>query len=51
MVNDRYLNQLALITDMIDASNTLLDAHLREVDAKINIAYNYYKMKYVAGEL
>jgi len=51
VVNDRYLNQLALITDMIDASNTLLDAQLREVDAKINIAYNYYKMKYVAGEL
>ncbi len=51
VVNGRYLNQLALITDMIDASNTLLDAQLREVDAKINIAYNYYKMKYVAGEL
>ena len=51
VVNDRYLNQLSLITDMIDASNTLLDAQLREVDAKINIAYNYYKMKYVAGEL
>lgn len=51
VVNDRYLNQLALITDMIDASNTLLDAQLREVDAKINIAYNYYKMKYVAGKL
>lgn len=51
VVNDRYLNQLALITDMIDASNTRLDAELSEVDARINIAYNYYKMKYVAGEL
>lgn len=51
VVNDRYLNQLALITDMLDASNMRLDAELSEVDARINIAYAYYKMKYIAGEL
>ena len=51
VVNDRYLNQLALITDMIDASNMRLDAELGEVDARINIAYAYYKMRYVAGNL
>lgn len=51
VVNDRYLNQLALITDMIDASNMKLDAELSEVDARINIAYAYYKMKYIAGQL
>ena len=51
VVNSRYLNQLALVTDMIDASNIKLDAELSEVDARINIAYAYYKMKYVAGEL
>ncbi len=51
VVNDRYLNQLALVTDMIDASNTRLDAELSEADARINIAYAYYKMKYIAGEL
>lgn len=51
VVNDRYLNQLALVTDMIDASNTRLDAELAEVDARINIAYAYYKMKFIAGEL
>lgn len=51
VVNDRYLNQLALVTDMIDASNTKLDAELGEVDARINIAYAYYKMKYIAGNL
>lgn len=51
VVNDRYTNQLALVTDMIDASNIRLDAELAEVDARINIAYAYYKMKYIAGEL
>ena len=51
VVNDRYLNQLALITDMIDAGNARLDAELSEVDARINIAYAYYKMRYVAGDL
>jgi outer membrane protein TolC len=51
VVKDRYINQLALVTDMIDASNMRLDAELAEVDARINIAYAYYKMKYIAGEL
>ena len=51
VVNDRYLNQLALITDMVDAANMKLDAELSEVDARINIAYQYYKVKFVAGKL
>lgn len=51
VMNDRYLNQLALVTDMIDASNMKLNAELQEVDARINIAYAYYKMKYLAGTL
>lgn len=51
VVNDRYLNQLALVTDMIDASNIRLSAELQEVNARINIVYTYYKMKYIAGEI
>ena len=51
VVNERYLNQMALITDMLDASNILLNAQLQEVDARINIIYAYYKMKYIAGTL
>lgn len=51
VVNERYLNQLALITDMLDASSVKLDAELSEVDARINVAYTYYKMKYIAGTL
>lgn len=51
VVNNRYLNQLALVTDMLDASSMRLDAELAEADARINIAYAYYKMKFIAGEL
>ena len=51
VMNARYLSQLALVTDMVDASNLKLNAELSEVDARINIVYAYYKMKYVAGEI
>ena len=51
VINSRYLNQMALVTDMVDASNLRLNAELQEVDARINIVYAYYKMKYVAGEI
>jgi len=51
VINDRYLNQLALITDMIDASNVRLYAELQEVNARINMVYTYYKIKYIAGEI
>ncbi|MBQ9287721.1 MAG: TolC family protein [Bacteroidaceae bacterium] len=51
VVDERYLGQMALITDMLDASNILLNAELQEVDARINIIYAYYKMKYIAGTL
>lgn len=51
VVNARYLSQLALVTDMVDASNLRLNAELQEVDARINIVYAYYKMKFVAGEI
>ena len=51
VMNARYMSQLALVTDMVDASNLKLNAELSEVDARINIVYAYYRMKYVAGEI
>ena len=51
VINDRYLSQLALVTDMIDASNVKLNAELNEVDARVGIAWAYYRLKYVAGVL
>ncbi len=51
VMNARYMSQLALVTDMVDASNLRLNAELQEVDARINIVYAYYRMKYIAGQI
>ncbi|GHT72624.1 transporter [Bacteroidia bacterium] len=47
----RYDNDLALITDLLDAASQKLDAELQAINAKINIIYNYYKLKYISGTL
>ncbi len=51
VTSNRYQNDLALLTDMLDASNTKLSADLSLVNARINVIYNYYKMKYVTHTL
>ena len=51
VVNNRYENELALLTDMLDASNTRLAAEMSLVDAYISLLYNYYKLKYTVGGL
>ena len=51
VVNNRYNNELALVTDMIDASNTKLSAELALENSRINVIYNYYNMLYLSGEL
>ena len=51
VINNRYLNELALITDMLDASNSKLTAELQLANAEINILFNYYKLKKATGNL
>ena len=51
VVNNRYLNDLALVTDMIDAGNSLLAAELMLVNARVNVIYNHYKLQRVSGTL
>jgi len=51
VIDNRYMNGLALVTDMVDAENTKLSAELQEVNARIGVVYAYYKMKYVSGTL
>ena len=51
VISNRYKNDMALITDMLDASNSKLAAELQLVNAQINIVFNYYKLLYISGTL
>lgn len=51
VTNNRYKNDMALLTDMLDASNMKITAELGLVNARINVIYNYYKMKYISHTL
>lgn len=47
----RYSADMALITDMLDAANSKLDAEQRLVNARINIIYYYYKLLFSSGKI
>lgn len=51
VVSNRYKNDMALITDMLDASNAKLAAELQLVNAQIGVIFNYYKLLYISGTL
>lgn len=51
VTSNRYQNDLALLTDMLDASNMKLSADMGLVNARINVIFNYYKMKYITHTL
>ena len=51
VTDNRYKNEMALLTDMLDASNMKLTAGLGLVNARVNILYSYYKMKYITHTL
>jgi outer membrane protein TolC len=51
IVENRYENGLALVTDMTDAANVKLNAELALVSARINVIYNYYQLKYISNTL
>lgn len=51
IVERRYSNDLSLLTDMLDASAQKLDAEVRLVNARTNVIYYYYQLKYISGTL
>lgn len=51
IVKVKYLHQLALITDMIDADNALLKARFNQVATRIDALMKHYELRYAAGLL
>ncbi|MBO5267484.1 MAG: TolC family protein [Muribaculaceae bacterium] len=51
VTSTRYSADMALITDMLDAANSLLDAQQQLVNARINIIYCYYKLLFITGKI
>lgn len=51
VVEQRYQNDIALITDMVDAANQLLDAELQLSISRINILMRYYQLMATVGIL
>lgn len=51
VIENRYANDLVLVTDLVDADNLRLSAEVQYVNARINVLYNYFKLIYVAGSL
>ena len=50
-IHDRYMEQLVLVTDMLDAFNMKLDAELGVSAANAEIQYRLYCLRYAAGIL
>lgn len=51
IMNSKYNNQLAILLDLIDASNAKLDAELQFANSEISIVYAYYKLLRESGNL
>ena len=51
VVKNRYLNNLVLITEMLDAENAKIDAELQAINAQINILFQQYQLKKLSGTL
>ena len=51
IMESKYNNQLAILLDLIDASNQKLDAGLQYANSEISIVYAYYKLLKESGKL
>ncbi|WP_417954449.1 TolC family protein [Flavobacterium sp. ZS1P14] len=51
IVKVKYLNQLVLITEMVDADNALLQAKFNKVSTRIDMVMKHYELLHTAGLL
>lgn len=51
VVRNRYLDDLVLITEMLDAENAQIDAEMQAANAQINILFHFYQLNKLSGTL
>lgn len=51
IMRNRYMNQLAILTDLLDADNLRLNAELQLTTARTRVVYTYYELQRAAGTL
>ena len=51
IMQNRYLNQLAILTDLLDANRVRLDVELQLITARTRVIYTYYQLLKVCGKL
>ena len=51
IVHNRYLNQLSILTDLLDASRVRLEAQMQLTAARAEVIYTYYQLLQTCGSL
>jgi len=51
IMQNRYLNQLAILTDLLDANSVRLNVELQLVTARTRVVYTYYQLRKACGDL
>ena len=51
IMQNRYFEQLSILTDLLDASNVMLEAELQLTRARTRVIYNYYRLQRACGRL
>ena len=51
IMQNRYYEQLGILTDLLDANNVMLEAELQLTQARTRVIYNYYRLQRACGGL
>ena len=51
IMQNRYYEQLSILTDLLDANNVMLEAELQLTQARTRVIYNYYRLQKACGRL